>query len=51
MTSKMDKIRKAMEELNIKDNLVRVFKDKSTMIWLKSRKNIKISNNQSVEIR
>lgn len=32
-------------------SVVRVFKDKSTMIWLKSSKNIKISNNQSVEIR
>ncbi len=28
MTSKMDKIRKAMEELNIKDNLVRISKDR-----------------------
>ncbi len=32
-------------------SVVRAFKDKSTMIWLKSSKNIKISNNQSVEIR
>ena len=32
-------------------SVVRVFKDKSTMIWLKSSKNIKISNSQSVEIK
>ncbi len=44
------------DEIDLRDfegykSVVRVFKDKSTMIWLKSRKNIKISNNQSVEIR
>ena len=44
------------DEIDLRDfegykSVVRVFKDKSTMIWLKSSKNIKISNNQSVEIR
>ena len=43
-------------EIDLRDfegykSVVRVFKDKSTMISLKSSKNIKISNNQSVEIR
>ena len=44
------------DEIDLRDfegykSVVRVFKDKSTMIWLKSNKNIKISNSQSVEIR
>ena len=44
------------DEIDLRDfegykSVVRVFKDKSKMIWLKSSKNIKISNNQSVEIR
>lgn len=32
-------------------SVVRVFKDKSTMIWLKSNKNINISMGQSLEIK
>ena len=44
------------DEIDLRDfegykSVVRVFKDKSTMIWLKSRKNINIGTNKSMEIR